>query len=288
MGEFLTFCFHNNIQDITAAGPIMAFVQTKIEKNLGHRTINNYVSSLKQYMKRVGFSIKAFEHEAMKRLLKAIAKIPTPIIPKGVLDVEQLDALFRINRSLDAHTPYAAAFTLGVFAFLRISNVVPANSQSFDPAKQLTRGDIIWTQSGIRIRIKWAKNLQKSDQYHEAAVPRLENRLHMCPTSILISLLASSSGLPHAPLIPVRGRPLTERQVRDRLAYIVELLGFANRGITFHALRRSGVTMAFHSGASIESIRAHGAWASDAVWQYVKHTERVTQRIPQALATLFK
>ena len=32
--------------------------------------------------------------------------------------------------------------------------------------------------------------------------------------------------------------------------------------------------MVFQSGVPMQNIQAHGAWASNAVWQYLKHTDR--------------
>ena len=288
MKDYLAFCYCHHITDITAVGPLMAFIQMKIDRKLNHRTIMNYVSSLKQYMKKVGYRTTSFDHETVKRLLHAISRIPVTVIPKGVFNVEQIDALFKVNQSMNTLTPYVATFALGLFAFLRISNLVPVASDAFDYGKQLIDDDIIWGPNGAKVKIRWAKNLQRSDQYHEVAVPRLRARPHICPTRILAHLLANHHRNSCRALIAWNGFVLTERQLRERLAHIVEMLGLSNRGLTFHALRRSGVTLAFQSNASMDSIQAHGAWASDSAWQYLKHTDRATERVPRALATLFQ
>ena len=39
--------------------------------------------------------------------------------------------------------------------------------------------------------------------------------------------------------------------------------------LTYHSLRRSGASAAFNNNVNFESIKAHGAWQSDAVWQYL-------------------
>ena len=51
------------LSDVTAVGPLVAFIQTKIDRKLNYRTILNYVSSLKQYIKGVGYQVSSFEHE---------------------------------------------------------------------------------------------------------------------------------------------------------------------------------------------------------------------------------
>ena len=213
----------------------------------------------------------------MKRLLRAISRTLISVIPKGVFNVDQIDALFRVNQNITTTIPYAAAFALGLFAFLRISNLVPTSSKVFDHRRQLICDDIILDSRGARVKIRWAKNLQRSDQYHEVAVPWLNMRPHVCPTRILSTLLVTSHPGSCRPLVPCNGRPVIESQLRERLAHIIRVLGLSHRGLTFHALRRSGVTLAFQSEASMDSIWAHGAWASDSAWQYLKR-----------LATLFE
>ena len=69
---------------------------------------------------------------------------------------------------------------------------------------------------------------------------------------------------------------------------ILVRMNMSQAGLSFHALRRTGMTLAFANQVPMEAIRAHGAWASDAVWQYLKHTDQVTKIVPQALATVCK
>ena len=38
--------------------------------------------------------------------------------------------------------------------------------------------------------------------------------------------------------------------------------------------------MSFSQNIPYQAIRVYGAWASDAIWQYVKHTNKVTLIVP--------
>ena len=63
-------------------------------------------------------------------------KKPTRIIPKGVLSTPQIHTFFQINAALPHYSPYALAFSLGLFAYLCISNLVPPAERAFDANRQ--------------------------------------------------------------------------------------------------------------------------------------------------------
>ena len=138
------------------------------------------------------------------------------------------------------------------------------------------------------MHIKWAKNLQRSDQFHVIRLPIIHTRLHMCPSTLVAELLKVNQFHKHAPLIAVRGVPLTKRKLCERLHVILRKMGLDKCGLTLHAFRRSGASLAFAQEILLEAIRAHGAWASDAVWQYFKHTDQVTAIVPSVLCEVFK
>ena len=98
---------------------------------------------------------------------------PTRVIPKGVLSISQIHIFFQIDAALPHYYPYALAFSLGLFAYLHISNLVPPTESSFDANRQLVLADIKCEPDGLALHLKWAKNLQRSDQYHIVRVPRI-------------------------------------------------------------------------------------------------------------------
>ena len=198
-----------------------------------------------------------------------------------------LDTFFRLNAACEDYVPYALAFSLALLAFLRISNLVPASPYGFDSDRQLTMGDINRERQFLVIHLKWAKNLQRTDQFHIVRVPRLPNRPYMCPVRLFELVLHTRPLLVGAPLLMRCGEGLTEGMLRNRMSLILGRMGLAKEGITFHAFRRTGVTMAFANQVPLQAIRARGAWGSDAVWQYLKHTNKVTTIVPTALATVF-
>ena len=78
-------------------------------------------------------------------------------------------------------------------------------------------------------------------------------------------LLSSYHSHNNTPLIFIKGIPLTERKVHGRLEVILKKMGLRKCGFSFHAFRGMGATLAFGEEVPLQAIRAHGAWAPDAL-----------------------
>ena len=288
MKDYLAFCWAHAVTDSTAVGPLLAYLEYLTSKSLNFRTIVNYLSALKQSHMRLGLSTCSFDAPVVSAYIKAISKLkPSVIIKKGVYTVEQLDQLFKLNQLCPDPLPFRLAFALAVFALLRISNLAPPSEKVFDSHKHLTRGDVIITENGALVAIRWAKNLQRTDNTHMVRVPQLSKRPWMCPVGALEQRLAQPPFDPASPLIIRQNRPITERALRFRLALLNKHLNYHDQGLTFHSLRWTGVTLLFGHDVPLNTIRTHGAWASDAVRQYVKNTDKVADKVPNAFVSLF-
>ena len=281
--DYLAFAFHHRITDIIALGSILAYAQHLSQLGLHPRTILNYVSALKAHLHMTGHSTEVFQHSVFKAFGRSILRRPSQSKPKGVFTRDNIDTLFRVNQSL----PYAVAFALGFYACLHISNIVPPSKTSFDSKRQLIRSDATFHLTGVDIYIKWAKNLQQSDQTHVVRVPRIDSKPHLCPFRALAYIFHAEPALPTSPLLMWKSQVLTERDIRQRLQKIVTLMGLRTAGLSFHALRRSAVTLAFSNNVSMHHIKNHGAWRSEALWHYVKCSEKLANVVPDALGSLF-
>ena len=126
-----------------------------VYSGLAPRSVRNYLSALKAVMTRFGMDISSFDNVIEVKFLKALPKIPR-VNFKSTFTIDQLKMLFQINQAMGTHIACATAFAL--FAFLCTSNLVPSSMQSFQGTKQLTRGDVKFTEHGAVIIIKWAMN----------------------------------------------------------------------------------------------------------------------------------
>ena len=116
---------------------------------------------------------------------------------------------------------YRAAFLLGFFGLLRISNITPPFIKAFEPNKHLLRRDVSFLYRGTHIRLKWAKNIQSPERVqHKDPI--------MCPTQTLKALMAKKVLKPSDPLLVLDDFSLlTQHQLRCRLATFIRTMGLS-------------------------------------------------------------
>lgn len=75
---------------------------------------------------------------------------------------------------------FSSAFLFAFFLFARISNLAPASVGSFDPKKDLCRGDIVVTSFGLLVSFKWSKTNQTGAK--PLTIPSLSiSDSYLCP-----------------------------------------------------------------------------------------------------------
>jgi hypothetical protein len=65
--------------------------------------------------------------------------------------------LLHSTSSLPLDTLYHVAFSFAFLAMLRISNLAPSSSSSFDPLCHFRRGDVTLSSSSLSIHLRWSK-----------------------------------------------------------------------------------------------------------------------------------
>ena len=141
--------------------------------------------------------------------------------------------------------------------------------------------------SGVQLYLKWAKNLQRTDQSHVLLLPRMENEF-LCPVVTINRLFSCQSYKPTDPVLKWGDMVFTETHLRRRLALVLKMLNSPVGALTYHALRRSGASLAFNNKCSMEGIRSHGTWASDAVWSYLFANSHRVKEIPNVFREVEK
>ena len=113
------------------------------------------------------------------------------------------------------------------------------------------------------------KNIQAPERVHTIKFPMVQDPV-MCPI-LSLSLLLKSHSLPSsAPLLVLNdGALLTQSLLRKCLATLLRILNLPLLGFGYHTFRRSGATLAFDTNISLQNIKLHGAWQSEAVWSYI-------------------
>ena len=103
---------------------------------------------------------------------------------KPIIDVTTLQLIIQSTDSMYMGHIFKAAILLSFFIFVRISNLVPHCIASYDPLKQLSRGNIIFAHPGVHMIIKWSKTLQNKDKIKVLKVPSLGTSA-LCPVAAL-------------------------------------------------------------------------------------------------------
>lgn len=179
---------------------------------------------------------------------------------------------------------FSCAFLFAFFLFARIFNLAPASISSFDPSKQLCRGDIVVTKFGLAISFKWSKTNQTGPKLLK--VPLLyTSDPHLCLVRAYLRMCSRLPATTLAPAFFTGYRPgsyivITKSQLvsvfRNRLARMGVHDPFRFRGHSFH---RGGATWGFHTSVPGELIQIFGDWASNAYECYLEFSDDAKLRV---------
>ena len=113
-------------------------------------------------------------------------KINRPLLLKtqSVVTVSMLYDIMETCLLLQNPPIFQALYTFLLFSFLRFSNVLPHTMHSFDPSYQRCSGDVIVSENGATILIKWSKTNQQRQQLNSIAIPEL-GESSICPVRAL-------------------------------------------------------------------------------------------------------
>ena len=186
---------------------------------------------------------------------------PMRLTFKSIIDIPTLRNITEQCNRVHMGFIFKAAILLSYFAFLRISNLVPHSIATYNPLKQLARGDIFFFPPGAHIMLKWSKTLQMSNSLRILKIPSLSPS-PLCPVAALKLMLKNTPASSNAPLLQILNHgnwvPLTDSRLRKKFTLLLKKLNLQNSKITFHSLRRSGATFAFNSKVPIQDIQSHG------------------------------
>ena len=119
--DYMGFCIAHGIRIADCEAAQLAYVNYLHNQGLSYRTITNYISVLKQSMKHLKVPYGNWKTDNIKVFIKAISKKPVGVVrQKSTLSVSEIETLFQVNAGLPNPLPYALAFSLALFAFLRI------------------------------------------------------------------------------------------------------------------------------------------------------------------------
>ena len=274
---FVAFSLHFS-SPLSHLSSLLAFLELLAQNGSKAHTLSSYVSSISHFFKLYDIPSSHLTHRKVLLLIKSVS-INSPYSPsyKAILTIPTLSSLILACDSLSYAPVYKAAFLLAFFTFLRLSNIAPSSSSSFDPSRHILRSDIVFGPPGAHIIIKWAKVMQASNKVHVVQIPSLPSS-PLCPVKAIKNLLAFVPASKHYPLFLIPKASglsiLTPSMLSSTLSRLLQSLKLDPSAYGFHCFRRSRVSWAADHNVSLEKLKAHGGWASSAIQVYLKTLQK--------------
>ena len=268
---------------------LLMFMQFLSENGFTAPNIANYMAGTRAQFIIHNLDTTPFRHEQIQLFSKAL-KLDRPLQPKStaIISTDLLKDILLLTQKSQFPTQFTALYSLAFFTFLHISNILPHSIAAFDPSRQLAPGDIILTDQGANVLVKWSKTIQNRTDIHTIPIPMLGDSI-LCPYNAIKQLLNHTSGSSNQPLFSIPRShgpvPLTDSVARRHLHSTSRKLRIVP-SLKFHDFRRSGATWAFQNGVPLQDIMHHGTWKSDSVWKYIKSIPQISSPVSSTFQRL--
>jgi len=276
---YFAFCFYFDLEALPASLQTICLFCVFLGRTLTASSVRNYLSGVKFLHVASGFDFPPLSSFMIKLTLRGIERgklhCPSrapPVTPAILRLIVQ--PAFLVSSSAEDIT-FSCAFLFAFFLFSRISNLVPASVQSFDPRKALLRGDILPAEHGLVVVFRWSKTNQTGSRRLVLPLVRVPNS-SLCPVAMfqrMCSLLPAGPTAPAFVLPSISGKlsPVTKSQFVQTFRARLRSAGVPNwASFRGHSFRRGGANWAFTSGVPGEMVQVFGDWSSDAYKCYLE------------------
>ena len=267
---------------------VLMFTQYLANSHLNVRSVKNYLSGAKLYVRNAAGDSSPFDSPLLVNLIKGIARlslhIPTSAPTLSIGEVRRCaDGLLRMGPD---GVVARAAFLFGLATFLRQSNYVTGGATT--RAHLLRRRDLTFMGTTLYVHVRSTKTI--GDPRDAVVIPvAAAPGSPYCPVSACAAALHAAPGGPDSPVfLSTRSRrPLTSLALITMIRAALRQMGHPSwHTVTLHSLRHTGATLAASDGATIPEIMTHGTWRSSAVRAYLPRIVQssVPSRISRLLA----
>ena len=248
------------------------FIQFLSNRLQSPGAVSNYLSGVKTMHIINGLDTKVFEDYLIKMMIRGLA-VEKSHCPKKAAPITTgiLRDMYMKMDDTPGDRTYWALFVLAFYLLARKSNLVPDTVAKFDRKKQLTRQDIVITDDGLMVTLKWSKTNQTG---RKEVFPLLRNEGSvLCPVTAYERMLEVYPADVKSPVFLIekygRIKTVTYRQYQEKIKKLTAAIGLDAGDYTSHSFRRGGATNAFQSGVSASQIKRLGDWQSDAYLEYI-------------------
>ena len=174
---------------------LLSFIENKHCKS----NITNYLSVIRAFHIIHGLNTNPFKDERIQLFLKSL-QIAAPLITvnRPTLDVEILQNIVIQCQSLSYPIVFKTLYLAYFFSFLRLSNILPHSTSTFDHTRQLACGNFIGFHTAVLL-LKWSKTVQVRKMSHTIPLSML-GASPLCPIAALTSMIQQFVVGPNDPL----------------------------------------------------------------------------------------
>lgn len=263
-----------DIQLPVSVADLCIYIQFLANELRSPQAVRNYLNGLRVLHSLAGMSTDSFYTMdvrllmlGVKRLKKHVVRQAEPITVQMLLKIQQ-----HVNMQDVTHVVSWTAILVAFFCMLRSSNLVPKSRHGFDPDKQLCRGDFLYGDGCMVVKIRWSKTIQFANRVYYLPLVSIQDS-PLCPVQAVLQLrhVQRNTSSPAFFSIPSRKKwvPLTYAMLLRQFKGWIKQIGYDPRRFSLHSLRRGSATLAFEMGLPAEFIKAQGDWASDAYLRYI-------------------
>ena len=277
LSAYQKFCDLYQLQYFPADNKqICRFGQHLASRFKSPEAVGNYLSAVRTFMALLGLPIPdptekemRMFNQGLKRIMDHEVKQAAPITPEILIKMSRV-----VDYTSQVDMVAWVATLVGFTMFLRRSNLVPDNMESFNPHMQFRRQDFNVTGplTVMMAEITWAKNLQFKQKILRLPILPTANKA-ICPVMWVHYMMHKVPAEPNDPAFTIwsegKKKALSANQLIARLRDWLKLIKEDQDQYSLHSLRRGGATFAYQCNIEAEMIKRLGNWASDAYKRYI-------------------
>ena len=272
--SYVTFTTYYGASDFPVLlGVLLRFIAFLGRGPYTYRSVTNLLASIRWFNSFLApSSAKVFEAVLVTASLKGLkAQLSRPVRQKLPFSVEHLLKLFYVLDFSDVKQLACwCAMLLAFFGCFRLSNLVPASKNKFDPLKQLRRNDIKFEDKFVLVYYKWSKTNQHAKKVSWVPIcPVADDKFNI---KLYLKLLMSVVNVQSdAPLFSFNNNNYHTRYSLIRmLDMCIFKAGLPLADYSWHSFRRGAAVFAFELGLADSAVQLLGDWSSPAFKHYLE------------------
>lgn len=260
--------------DVLAPAPvdIMMYTQLLVNSMKSPQSIKNYISGAKSFISQRGGNVYAFFHPTVVSLLKGFTRrslyVPTQAPAIQFNFITQACTWLRAM-SVEGEI-IAGAVMFAITTFLRQSHFVFTRNGR---PHLIPRSDLFFYPDRLVVVMRASKTTNASQQKH--IIVMKNPATGVCPVYMIRQAMLLVPAPEEAPIFldPYSYRVISPVRMLELFKIALAAAGHKQwASVTLHSLRRSGPHACIEAGSSVDEIRDHGGWRSNAVKTYLPPT----------------